>query len=275
MKKNTSLLFVFIFLVFLSKTGVFADEKIGTGETHATPPKTIIELNSNIKNLEQERTELDDKWAIFKEENGNISNFVKQDISEEEKDSLSELTYIYRSKKRELDLRLLERVKNLEESEDVKIELLELKKEFYKSISIYVSPEKLDGFLAYIKWDIELNEKNKEVKEELYKEKVILKEKVETIKEKIEEHKKNLDNRIEILIKKRLTEKLTELKTSEKYISLSTENKVLLFQKTLEKTVSKRKDLEALENRTNVIEKRIEIYFIVEDALHQEIELLQ
>lgn len=274
MKKTyiTSLIFFLLFLWLGNK--VFWDEDTNIWIQSSLSQKTIIEINSNIKELEREKIDLDDKWEKFQQEHGAISDFIKTNLSEREKFEIEEINYIYNSRKKSLELKLVEKVKTLKDSEDIKIQLIELKKEFYKDIIKYVDISKTQDFLTYIKWDIEFNEKNKEVKEELYKEKVILQEKVDTLKEKMEAHQQLITERIENIVREKVWEKIKEIQSKEKYILLSQSEKILLFEKTLEKTIWKRWELENIENKSSIIQKKIELYKIIEMELQVEINKL-
>ncbi|GEM_PF-6520880 len=201
--------------------------------------------------------------------------FVKEDLSTEEKQSLQDIIYIYNSKRKELDLKLIEKVKELNNTQELKQKLIELKKTFYNDVSIYVAHEKIDSFLEYIKGDIELNEKNKEVKEKLYKKSIIFKEKVDSIKGKIEENKKTLDERLYNLIKQKLSEKIVSLEAKEKYKNFTFEEKVILFEKILAKAKTKKQELEIRFKVTASIEKKIEIYTVIEQVLVEKILSIQ
>lgn len=257
-------------LFFIAKNEVFWSSGIVDSSE-----KSIIELNSNIQELEKEKVELDGKWDTFQSQYEGITGFIKQDLTPREAFEIEEITYIYNSRKKTFDLQLVEKLKKLEDTTKIKKNSLELKKDFYKDIANYVEPEKLDQFLEYIKWDIEFNEKNREVKQTLYKEKVVLQEKVDDIKTKIEENQKLLDKRIEILIREKLAEKIRLLKENPKYQRLTTEWKIVLFEKALEKTSFKKSELLPIESKTSFINKRIGLYSIVEQELFQEIQSLK
>ena len=237
--------------------------------------KGIIEMSSNIEELEKQKNSLDGKWDEFKKQYEGISGFLKENLTQRELFEVEEINYIYNSQKKALELKLIEAVKNLQDTSEIKSELLELKKEFYKKLANYIEPPKLNDFLVYIKGDIELNEKNKELKEELYKEKIVLQEKVDTIKEKIEQHQEVINKRIENLIREKLSEKIALLKEKKKFQILSKDGKILFFSKALEKTTSKREILENIENKTSIIQKKIELYQIIEAELIKEREKLQ
>lgn len=238
--------------------------------------ETLKQLDSNIKELKETRENLDEKWSSFKQQYiWGVMAFVKEDLSTEEKQSLQDIIYIYNSKRKELDLKLIEKVKELNNTQELKQKLIELKKTFYNDVSIYVAHEKIDSFLEYIKGDIELNEKNKEVKEKLYKKSIIFKEKVDSIKGKIEENKKTLDERLYNLIKQKLSEKIVSLEAKEKYKNFTFEEKVILFEKILAKAKTKKQELEIRFKVTASIEKKIEIYTVIEQVLVEKILSIQ
>ncbi len=236
-------------------------------QAESQEPKSMKELNSNIQKLEEKKEILDSEWSFLKDKLGWIQDFINPNLSVEESNKLEQLAYAYYSKKKELDIKLIEEIKNKLDTTQTKTALIELKKDFYKDLTAFISPEKLSEFVEYIKWDIELNEKNKEIKEELYKEKVELKEKVDSLKEKIEEHKQEIDQRLTQIIHTKLSEKLAEIQANPQYQNLPQEKKILFFKKTIDSAAAKRLKLEALTEKTAIIQKKIEIYSIMEQYL--------
>ena len=251
----------------------FASEQI---ESTATPEdkKTLSELWTNIKSLEEERSSLDNKWDFFRKLHGSVEEMIREDLLEEESDELEQILYVYNSKRKGLEILLVESLRQSQDTTQVKQDLIELKRWFYKDIAEYIDPKKIGDFLKYIKWDIELNEKNKEIKEELYKETVEFNQKVSSLKEKIEDHKEDIQETTQKLISEKLTEKLSQVKQNPKYLELSLDKKISFFEKALQKTKTRKQKLLDNTTQTWISQKKVELYTMVEEAIFEEIQIL-
>lgn len=144
---------------------------------------------------------------------------------------------------------------------------MSLKQDLYKKLVYFIKVERLDDFLTYVKWDLEVNEKRKDVTEEIDEDKKKLETKVNTIREKIEENKNVLEERIRHSISEKLDIKIAEILANERFIKLETEAKKNLFQITIEKAEVKQQELEAILNKTTIINQKIEVYNIMKQKL--------
>ncbi len=236
--------------------------------------KSLSELWTNIKNLQQETNSLDNKWEFFRRLHGSVEEMIKSDLSTQESEELEQTLYIYNSKRKWLELLLVESIRQSEDTEQVKQDLIDLKRVFYKDVAVYIDPQKTGEFLQYIKGDIELNEKNKDIKEELYKEKVEFNQKVSSLKEKIEDHKEEIQKATQRLISQKLTEKLLQVKQNPKYLELSLNKKISFFERALEKTKTRKQQFINNTTQTGISQKKIELYTMVEQSILKEIQTL-
>lgn len=227
-----------------------------------TSGKTIKEFREDISELKEKEVNLKDEWQVFIKEKWKITTFVRKDLEKDEVNELEDMLDTYYKNKKVVDLEIQGKNTQLEDTEELRKELLSLKIELYKSIVPYIDKLKLKGYLEYVRSNIKILEKNKIVKGEIYKEEKRLENRVSVIKEKIEENKEKLDVILEALVRKRLEEKINVIKTNKKYLVLSNEKKVQLFTITLNKLEKKKIDLESITERYSIIEKKIEIYSI-------------
>jgi len=248
-----------------------------SAETDTVEPqkeKTIKELRENINELETERKELKNNWDQFLSENGWVEDFLKTDIWEEDEIRLQEIIQIYREYKIQLDTRLKNSMTS-EEDEEIRKNLLRQKQVLYKKLVYFIRTDRLNDFLEYVKWDLEVNEKRRDVTKEISKDKEALEEKVETIREKIKENKDVLEERIRNSISERLNIKIGEILANEEFIKLEIDIKRNLFQTTIEKAEAKQQELEAILNKTTIINQKIEVYNIMKQKLTEAMETFQ
>jgi len=154
-----------------------------------------------------------------------------------------------------------------EEDEEIRKNLLRQKQVLYKKLVYFIRTDRLNDFLEYVKWDLEVNEKRRDVTKEISKDKEALEEKVETIREKIKENKDVLEERIRNSISERLNIKIGEILANEEFIKLEIDIKRNLFQTTIEKAEAKQQELEAIPNKTTIINQKIEVYNIMKQKL--------
>ncbi len=228
--------------------------------------ETIKQLRENINELELEKKQLKEDWQQFLVENGKIEDLLKEDIPEEDEFRLKEIIDLYTVYKTRVDNQLKENLDKQTE-ENLKKELLRLKQDLYKKLVYFIKVEKLDDFLTYVRWDLEVNEKRKDVSEEITEDKKKLEEKVETIREKIEENKKVLDEKIRIAIEEKLDEKISAIINDPRFNSLKIERKKQLFIITLDKLSVKRQELESITEKTSLVSQKIETFNIIERKL--------
>lgn len=228
--------------------------------------ETIKQLRENINELESQKRELKEDWEQFLTENGALQDFLKENIPEEDEERLKEIIDLYNIYKARVNQELKE-TQDEEKSNELKKELLRLKQDLYKKLVYFIKTERLDDFLTYVRWDLEVNKKRKDVSEEISEDTKKLEDKVKVIREKIEENKKALDERIRIVIEEKLDEKITKILSDERFSKLSPEAKKQLFLITLEKLRIKRGDFTSIKDKTSLVHKKIETYNIIEEKL--------
>ena len=228
--------------------------------------ETIKELRENITELESEKKRLKEDWQNFLSENGKIQDFLKEDIPEEDEEKLREIIDLYTIYKQRVDSEL-EISDDEEKTEELRQELLRLKQDLYKKLVYFIKIEKLDDFLTYVRWDLSVNEKRKDVDEEIDEDTKKLEEKVQVIRNKIQENKRVLDERIRVVIEKKLDEKISKILSDERFTKLDIEAKKQLFVITLEKLRIRKEALNSMPDKTSLVHKKIETFNIIEQKL--------
>ena len=228
--------------------------------------ETIKELRENITELETKKRQLKEDWQNFLSENGKIQDFLKEDIPEEDEEKLREIIDLYTIYKQRVDSEL-EISDDEEKTEELRQELLRLKQDLYKKLVYFIKIEKLDDFLTYVRWDLSVNEKRKDVDEEIDEDTKKLEEKVQVIRDKIQENRRVLDERIRLVIERELDEKISKILTDERFVRLNVEAKKQLFVITLEKLRIRKEALNSMPDKTSLVHKKIETFNIIEQKL--------
>lgn len=214
--------------------------------------KTIKELKKEIEKLDK-KNNLDENIDIFFKEN-NIDDFFYSWLSKENIKTIKNIIVNYILKSNDLEKKL-KNSNSLEEFEKNQSKFLSLKKEFYKSLIVYIDKKDYKNYLNFI----EKNINNFIEKNNLYlakfKAQLNYEKKVELLEKKIKENQQNLDNEIKNIIEQKIDEKLSAFLTSQSFLKLSKKQKSNFILKVLEKLKNKKWNLDLNEDS-----KKIEIY---------------
>ncbi|MDF1682686.1 MAG: hypothetical protein P1U46_02965 [Patescibacteria group bacterium] len=112
--------------------------------------KSIRELKDNIEVLDKDRESVISKIKDFNPSE-NLKKYFKKNLNEDELNELSIIIDQYIFKKNELESIFIDKSKLLEDVSDIKVLLLEEKKQFYKNILIFINSDYYDEYLEYIK----------------------------------------------------------------------------------------------------------------------------
>ena len=268
---------ILIFLGVLTSSLFFSNKVLGnTGEIISDwsseekddddEDKTIKELKQEVKDIDSEKQETEEKFDELKKQILEKDLFLK-DLDEEQKQKLDELLYQYKENKEKLNKRLRVRSRGLENTWETIKELLENEKEIYKNLIPYIRVDKYEDYKEFIKENLDIINKNSNLESDSIKKWVIIKNKIKDLKEKIEEHNEIIGQDLKLTINEKIDQKLSNLVSKEKFISLDEESKINLFDKLIENIKTKRDTLEDKENKTNLLEKKIELYKIIIERL--------
>jgi len=230
--------------------------------------KTISESQNYINELKEQELELKDKWISFTKENWKITSFIIDSLSKEDIEKLEEILKRY-YKKRDIISKEILNSKDQDEIKRLKKEWLRIKINLYKEIVPYIDKTKIQSYLEYIKSNIDIYEKDKNIKSEIKNEEIKLKKKVTNIKYKIIEHRKELNDNLKKIIIERLKQKINNIKENPKFQKLSKKKKIELFELMLKRLWEKKDILDNLDKQTTIIKKKIEIYEIAIEIIEK------
>lgn len=214
---------------------VYADESIDSSdqqntvlETSNDDTKTIWELKDNIKQLQEEKQDIDTQIKNLKE-SSDLGDFFRDDLTQSEINEVTQIIQSYKILNTRINRELIEAAEALESTTTIKQEILEERKNLYKTLIPYIKIDKLSQYKQYIAGDANYLIEKKTVSENIVRKEEIIEQKVEHIENKIEENKKNIENILRDVIAQRIDEYLSNVSENEKFIALSYEAKMIVI----------------------------------------------
>lgn len=262
MIKKILTFFVIFIIFFTTKSNAF--DLVFNDEA-----KTIRELKENIEWLDKEKNDLYIKLKDFAPDQ-TLTWFFRDDLTLEELKTLKSIIEQYNLNKSNLEKQLYEKSKNLMDTSDIRVKLLEEKKELYKKMTSYIKVSYYQKYLEYIKSDTLIYSERKVIDSDIYRKQEILNNKVNILEEKIKEHKTYLEDSLKRLVEDKMDEKITFLSNNKAFVSLDNKEKVLILDKTIFKiqnNITSYKNQNKLTDISTFVkvnnDKKIEIYNIV------------
>lgn len=230
MKKILYLIFTFLIFSFSStsyanKVDVFSDGK------------TIKDLKKDIQNISKAENDLDSKYKLFLEEY-KVDVFIKKWLNQTEIQNIKNIANNFLKEQWVLESKI-SNTKNEDEILKFQNSILDLRKNLYKSLIVYIEPKNHKNYLVFI----ETNIKNFVEKNTLQLSKIKTQnnynKKVDVLEKKIQENKNNLKNEVKNIIEKKLDEKFSEIIDSPSFTRLSNESKIKVLENVIENLNSK------------------------------------
>jgi len=235
--KKTKHFLTIIFLLLVT-TNSYADELVfwGTWET-------IKELKQSIELLDKKKDILNNDLKNLNTDY-KLKTYLRRNLSIVDIKKIREIVSDYNSDKKNIELDMLNDIKNSKWSIDNRKKLLEVKRVFYKWLIPYINKDYKKEYLDYIKKDAIIFNKQNIVNTDIVIKKDLLEAKVSRIEHKILEHKKYINNSIKNIIETRLDNKIISLSENKNFIKLNDESKVKVLNKTIDKIKIKLEKLE-------------------------------
>lgn len=224
------------------------------GKVSASSWVTIVELKQNIVLLQEKQKEIYEKTPDLSNFN-DIQDFLKSDLTVSQIEEINKIIKDYN------DFKVQKNIGDYEKK------LLNLKKETYKKIIIFVDTDKLQDYLDYIKDNLEAIKQDNLIKDKISRNKEILDEKIMIIKEKIKNNKDEFENDINELIKVRINEKLQVFKDNKDFQNLSLEKKKYIIEKII-KNVQIKKE-KKVSSWVNVWKIELYVYDLLIEKLQE------
>lgn len=240
-------------------TIIYQDQKEIILEKAEDDNKTIGELKENIKELNKEKAEIDSQIDELKQ-SSDLGSFFRDDLNSTEIITIKNIIAQYKEVNVKINQQLLETAEEFRSTVEIKSELLEERKNLYKSLVPYIKIEKLEEYKQYITGDANYLIEKKKVDEDIVRKEEVIEQKVEKIEEKIEQNQKALEEKLKTAVAQRVDAYLIKLKRKPKFMKLSKESKILVIDSLilrLEKKIEQIKEKSL--NSTATIQQKIEI----------------
>lgn len=215
------------FFVFLFFSTTFLNKVVAFDES-----KSIRELKKDIVTLNQAEINLENKYKSFLKDY-KIDFYLRNNLSHTDNENLKNIASKFLKENLDLELKL-SRLTKEEDILKVSNDLLNLRKELYKSLIPYIDSKNYKKYLNFI----EINLKNFIEKNNLYLAKLKTKnnynKKVDNLEKKIQENKETLNLEVKNLIEEKFNEKINSLLDSPSFSKLSNSNKIKVLQKVID-----------------------------------------
>lgn len=262
MKKYIILLFLITSTVY--NCAVFADSWILDNYSS----KSIKELNAGIGTLNEINNELNIDFLNLNKD-FKLKSFFKEYLVDSEIKYIESIINNYTSEKTKLEKILEEKAYKLEDTSDEKKVLLDEKKEFYKSLLPFIKIDKISEYLDYIALDVKILKEQKDISEKIIINNEIISNKVVKIEALIKEHREFLNEKFKIIVEENVNLKIEKLKNNDKFTKLTKELKEEVLKKILTKINITISNSESVNDKTDALVKKIEIYKIIRDKLEE------
>lgn len=241
-------------LLFTTTSSLYAKNELFVSDM------TIKELWKNIEKLKEEEKKLNEKSSELSKDYKELVWFIKDDLNFIEIDEISIKIDEYIEKRDELELWLKTKVDKLEETKDIKNQILIEKANFYRYIAKYVDINKRDAFIEHIKTNIQATKERKDLIEEILKNQNLVDKKVTYLKDKIETHKEELATKIETSVKSKINERIDTIDKNEKYKDLDAWVKNKIYWDFINQLKQKLEEIEKSNLSTSYKERMSLIY---------------
>lgn len=268
LKKIIKLHIFFIISVFCLNTAFWSSWIINDW-------KSIKQLNTEVKQLKIEKTKIDKKILELQTILKN-SWFLKDNLSDISKIYIRRIIEKYDSERKKYETSLFKKSLWLKSTKNIRIKLINLKKDLYMKLVPYINQKKLKDYLNFVKKDLYTLKEEKEIKDNSIKKNIILKEKVDKIKEKIIKHKEKTQKILKQLIIIKIDNKINQFKNNIKFINLDKNKKIILLSYIIKRIDDKIKEKENISNKTEILWIQIEIYKYLKEQfirLKEDVEL--
>lgn len=264
-------IFVSIFLLTLQIPSITHANLGILANTWNLNQPTIKEMQENLAELKEEKNIIDDKWSVLNKINGKVADYLRNDLTTQQVTEITTLASIYSSQKESYESQLKFLSENWEnlKLDELKVSFVQTKLTFYKNLVPYIDVSKKDAYLTYIKWSVEIEKENKDIKEKIYKQEEVIEERVDDLKEKIKVHNEVLEQKLRVLIYSTIDKKISAILNQEKVTRLSTENKKKILWMVLKKLSEEKEALSQLNDITERTQKKIAIYEIAENVIQK------
>jgi len=242
MKKIQFLLKIFLFIIVFT----FSFFRWVLADNAEDESKSIKQLKNNIEVLKSKKVLAQSVFEKFKQENWNLSNYFRKNLSKEEIKNIEEIISKYNENRKVIINQF---------------DILKLKRQVFSDLEKYIDKSKIWLYKDFVEKNIESQKKALLIKKDIEKKKKIIEKKVSSIKKKIIENHKKEEKKLKELLIQKIKQRVYALKNNKKIASLSRERQIKLFKIVLKKINFIK------QNNKKLTQKQIFILTIISDTL--------
>ncbi len=247
---------ILLVILFFSFTKSYADDLVFSDSS-----KTIRELKESIES-DKIKSDFYIKLKDFSPDQ-KLNSFFREDLENQDINNVKSIIEQYNKNKSILEWELLNKSKQLLDTSNIKVKLLEEKKKLYIDLTKYIKIDQYQNYLDYIK-------SNTAIDSNIYRKQELVNTKVTILEEKIKEYNDNLDDSLQKLVENKMDEKVYFLSQNSSFSNLDNNEKIKILDKSIQKIywlIEKMKSDNLDLDTSNFVKanniKKMEIYNIV------------
>ena len=219
--------------------------------------KSLRDIDNTLSVLEQQKKELYQNWDNFRLWNWKLTDFIRKDLTENNKRELEEIILFY----------LQEKEKNASNPSSHNSQ--KLRDTFFTQLEPFISSQKKTLFYDYKNKGAEFEENVQSITQEISSFQDEKEKRVDSLRSKIEENSSLLRNQIKSSISEKVYTRLNIFIEQKNFKNLDASIKKEIFTKLLIKMTDTRRELENQAQLTTVIRDRATAYRVIEDILEE------
>lgn len=243
-----------MFLILLSKS--YANDDLVFDDNL----KTIKELKHNIEELNINRSNLFNQ-KLDLNSNDELMSYFRTDLTRDELIILESIIDDYNKTKSFLEYELNQKSKRLEDTDNIKEDLIQVKKNLYQQMTPFIKISHYQDYLDYIRSDTQYFSQKTKIYSDILKKQEIVNSKLWVIEDRIREHKISLQDTLNEIIYKKIGEKIRNIENNPNFKNLDNNKKISILEKTLDRLNSDLEKSLLMSDSKSV--KKSDIYKIV------------
>lgn len=257
-----------IFLIIITLF-LIINQSLAEKQGILTSSLTTAELWDYVNKLKTEQFEFIKNNQELSKEYWELISFIKTDLTKKELKDIKEVINNFLEKRNTLIYDLNKKISEFKNVEKEKNDLILLRADIYKYLAKFVIFDKRNDFIEHIKFQVRSEKESKNLIEEIQKSQNLLDQKFFYYTKKIEQHNQNLQEKIDISITQKIKQKIDEIDSDKKYISIPKEVKNKLYDDFILQIKDKIKEIQGSNLAQNYKDLKINIFNKLIDEVKQ------
>lgn len=257
-----------IFLIIITFF-LITNQSLAEKQGILTSSLTTAELWEYVNKLKTEQVEFTKNNQELSKEYWELISFIKTDLTKIEFKEIKEVLNSFLEKRNSIIFDLNQKISEWKNVEKEKNDLIIVRADIYKYLSKFVIFDKRNDFIDYIKFQVRSEKESKNLIEEIQKSQNLLDQKFFYYTKKIEQHNQDLQEKIDISITQKIKQKIDEIDSDKKYVSIPKEVKNKLYNDFIIQIKDKIKEIQDSILAQNYKDLKINIYNKLIDEVKQ------